>query len=287
MKKIMMLALLLLFFFSLNPKLSESSDVIFFSPYTVHSDSNTLSVATYNIRGCRNDEGIADVHAIATELSELEPDIIALQEVDEGLPRSGFVDQAKELSRLLKMNYVYSPTINYVVGAYGNAVLSKYPIVSAQSYMLPSGKEPRGALRVTVDFSGTPVTLYTTHFGLQQSERELQAETVYRLIEKAQHENTTILLGDFNADQADPLLAPFRTLLIDPLTQSNIKLVTIEGDSQKQIDHIFISGNLALSYAKTTTNSRSDHTPVFFRLRLATETVFLSDSHAKERSLFP
>ncbi|MGC5327559.1 endonuclease/exonuclease/phosphatase family protein [Brevibacillus sp. SYSU BS000544] len=283
MKKYLLISFLLLLTCSMYSNFTESSYVSSFYPSTVHSDSGTLSVATYNIRGCRNDEGLADVKAIADEIRELDPDILALQEVDEGLPRSGFVDQAKELSRLLQMNYAFSPTINFVVGAYGNAVLSKYPIQNVESIALPSSREPRGVMKVTVDANGSPVTLYTTHFGLKASERKQQADTLYQLLQKEQNTEPTILLGDFNVDQSDPLLAPFRKLLDDPLAKSKTKFVTIDGNSLKQIDHIFISDELALSYAKSSTNNRSDHSPVFFELHFATETAYESANYTKER----
>lgn len=273
MRKYLLLAFVALLSLSLFSNLLSSRQSVEATDYTTLSDAGKLVAVTYNIRGCRDDNGIADVEAIAKELQELNPDIIALQEVDQGLPRSGFVHQAEELAKRLKMNYAYSPSINFVVGTYGNAILSKYPIQSKQSYMLPSSREPRSLLEVQVDYAGKPLMIYATHFGHTKKERASQMSALYEHVKQGKNNHPAILLGDFNTDQQDPLLQPIRQLLIDPMYNQNERFVTIEGQASKQIDHIFISKDFTLDYATTTTKSRSDHYPVCFYLHLSTKTA--------------
>lgn len=99
-----------------------------------------LSVVTYNIRGCRTDSGTADPELVIAALRTLDADIIALQEVDSSLPRSQFVNQVETIAAGLKMNYAYGPSIDFVIGTYGNAVLSKFPIQTPNSSSsLPTG----------------------------------------------------------------------------------------------------------------------------------------------------
>jgi endonuclease/exonuclease/phosphatase family metal-dependent hydrolase len=88
-------------------------------------------------------------------------DIILLQEMDIGVPRSGYRDAAREMAQALNMNYAYAPQqleIDPVMlglepepgtkgemkrpdparfkGVFGLAVLSRYPIKSAQCFQL-------------------------------------------------------------------------------------------------------------------------------------------------------
>ncbi len=269
MRKYIVIAFALLVSLTLLSTLSNPSQAVQTQNLYTKKDVSSLTAVTYNIRGCRDETGIADVEAIAQELQQIQPDIIALQEVDEGLPRSGFVHQTEELAHLLKMNYAFSPTVDFVIGQFGNAVLSKYKINSVQSFKLPSRFEPRGVMRVEIDMGGQPLTVFATHLGLAHSERKKQLQTLYSYLKKEEPRHATILLGDFNTDQDDPLLVPLRRLLIDPLFQQHERIVTIEGKANRGIDHIFVSRDFALSYATTMTNSRSDHNPVCFHLKIS------------------
>lgn len=272
MRKYLLLAFIVLLGLSLFSSNSPAQQAVESMSHSLSSDGNKLVAVTYNIRGCRDDNGIADVKAIAEELQELQPDIIALQEVDEGLPRSGFAHQAEELAHLLHMNYAYSPSINFVIGSYGNAILSKYPIQSTKSCMLPSTHEPRSLLEAQIDYAGKPLTVYATHLGLQQSERETQMKALYDQLKTDKNHHPAILLGDLNTDQQDALLRPLRQLLIDPLYNQHEHFATVDGQSQRQIDHIFISSDFVLTYATTATHSRSDHFPVSYHLQISSRT---------------
>jgi len=228
----------------------------------IHTETIPLTVVTYNIRGGRDDEGTADAGAIAAELKRLSADIIALQEVDNGLPRSRFADQAKEIAETLGMNYVFAPTINFLVGTYGNALLSRYPIRASSSIELPYHLEPRGLLEAQLEVQGRTLHVFTTHLGLKHSERVQQFEFLYNYL-RNKTGVPAILLGDFNTLPADPLLVPIRTLFQDPVFKHQQQLVSINGShTYGIIDHIFLSPDLQYIHAFSPTTSRSDHYPV-------------------------
>jgi endonuclease/exonuclease/phosphatase family metal-dependent hydrolase len=84
-------------------------------------------------------------------------DVLLLQEMDIGLPRSGYLDATREIATALGMNYSYAPqqleidpvTLGIEPGAsapdssrykglFGIAVLSRYPIVAASAFQLKS-----------------------------------------------------------------------------------------------------------------------------------------------------
>jgi endonuclease/exonuclease/phosphatase family metal-dependent hydrolase len=229
---------------------------------------STLTVVTYNIRGGRDDYGNADALAIADELRKLGADIIALQEVDNGLPRSGFVDQAQTIAAALHMNYVFAPAINFLVGTYGNAVVSRYPIVSSSSAALPYHLEPRALMEVELIVDGQAVRVFNTHLGLKHSERTEQFAFLYDYL-RDHTGATAIFLGDFNTRSEDPLLTPLRTLFQDPLFKRKKRLLTINGkETHGMIDHIFHSPDLQFVDAYAPTTGRSDHYPVIVQLKL-------------------
>ncbi|WP_134687011.1 endonuclease/exonuclease/phosphatase family protein [Brevibacillus migulae] len=231
-------------------------------------DDKTLTLVTYNIRGARDDAGEADPVAIADELRMTNADIIALQEVDNGLPRSDFGDQAKIIAEKLGMNYVFAPAINFLVGTYGNALLSRYPILSSTSVDLPYLLEPRSLLQVEMDLGGQKLIVFTTHLGLKKSERIKQFEFLYDYLEDYTGK-PVVFMGDFNTRADDPLFTPIRTLLQDPLFKRKQRLVTISGKvTYGTIDHIFLSPHLHDLYAYAPSFGRSDHFPVSMRVEL-------------------
>ena len=163
-------------------------------------------VATYNIAAGANNFKV-DLKLTANAIKKINPDIIALQEVDRNTERSGKIDQIKILSELTGYNYVYGKTIDFQGGEYGVAVLSKYPIVSHEIIRLPytdtltkKEEEPRIALVTKVDVPGfeVPVTFINTHLDWHK-DPNIRLQQVRAINEAtADIRGIKILAGDFN-----------------------------------------------------------------------------------------
>jgi len=140
-----------------------------------------------------------DLDRIAALIREVDPDLVALQEVDSAAGRTGRVDQATELGRLTGLNSVFGAFMPYDGGAYGMAVLSRWQIVESANLRLPDGEEPRTSLAVAVEVpnSKRKLRFVGIHFYRTEDERLAQAQT----LEQALGNDTvpTILAGDFNS----------------------------------------------------------------------------------------
>ena len=100
----------------------------------------SLRVMTYNIYGARatSPANAADLDAIAEVIRRQNPDFVTLNEVDVFTNRTGKdVHQACDLAEKLGMEWHFSKAIDRDGGEYGDAVLSKYPILEKRSYRLP------------------------------------------------------------------------------------------------------------------------------------------------------
>ncbi|KQL45505.1 hypothetical protein AN963_10550 [Brevibacillus choshinensis] len=226
-----------------------------------------LSVVTYNIRGCRTDSGNADPEFVIAALHSLHADVIALQEVDNNLPRSQFVNQVEAIAKGLEMNYAYGPSIDFVIGTYGNAVLSKYPIQHAELKKLPADWEPRSMLDVTIDWNGEPLHVLVSHLGVKKSEHRDQIESLHAYLQEKSYKYS-ILLGDFNMLPTDPLLDTLRGVYRDPAHEQKHALRTLKHTrTPKEIDRIFLSPELAFIDASAPAIGPSDHFPVQMRLK--------------------
>jgi len=162
-----------------------------------------IRVLTYNIHHGQGEDGKFDLPRLARVIADLKPDIVALQEVDRKTRRAGGVDQARELGRLTKMHAVFGKAMDYSGGQYGEAVLSRWPILTSEAHQLghDRGTEPRAALAVTVRpvDSGPTLLFVGTHLDhMRGSLRLRQAKKLNELF-AGDKGRAVILAGDLNA----------------------------------------------------------------------------------------
>src|SRR5262249_10181898 len=100
-----------------------------------------IRVLTYNIHHGEGTDGKFDLERLAKVIKSVSPDIVALQEVDQGTARASGVDQPAELAKLTGMTVVFGRNIDYQGGGYGTAVLTKLPVKASASEKIPSSYE--------------------------------------------------------------------------------------------------------------------------------------------------
>lgn len=158
---------------------------------------DALRFATYNVHGCIGADGHVDVPRIVRVLTELDAEVVALQEVlwsDD--PRR---DQLGRIARVMGMDVFAAATMRRGQDWFGNAILSRVPVVHHERFELGTqGGEPRCALRVDLDVSGIGQTVVTTHMGLTVRERWAQLERLEAVLDSIGR-GPLVLLGDFNA----------------------------------------------------------------------------------------
>src|SRR5690554_5844498 len=106
-----------------------------------------MKFMTFNIRHALGLDGQIRLERISDLIAQSGADVISLQEVDRFMSRSGNVDQAAELGRVLKMQWWYAASIRHGRSEYGNAILCRCPIVDDQVIFLPGEKERRSLLK--------------------------------------------------------------------------------------------------------------------------------------------
>lgn len=166
-----------------------------------------LRAATYNIRHGTSADDLPCLDQIAAVLAFLDADLIALQEVDMNMPRSQRQKQAALLARKLNMGYVFGEAIRFGPGSYGNAVLSRYPILGFRKHILPDPLETRCCLEVHVSVYRQAIGFFAVHLGLNHPVRVSQVRDIVLPSLKA-FPGPVILAGDLNAasDQEEIVL---------------------------------------------------------------------------------
>jgi len=162
-----------------------------------HPARPTLRVATYNIHRCRGLDGRTRPQRIAAVLRTIDADVVALQEVVGAGPRGG--GHAEELGAMLGMGWVMSPARELRGHQFGNAVLSRFPIMHHSEHDL-SWKtcEPRRMQRVDVVVHGCTLHLYNVHLGTAILERRHQALRLASMVSDRHIAGPKLVLGDFN-----------------------------------------------------------------------------------------
>ena len=218
-----------------------------------------LRVLTYNIHHGQGTDGKFDYVRIAKIITDLKPDVVALQEVDRHTRRASGLDQAARLGELTGLRHAFGNAMYFAGGQYGEAILSRFPLDDIKAYRLPfrSGQEPRCALAVRIKpDNGLPEFIFVgTHLCHQSNEtRTEQAQRINRLF--APRGGPPVLLaGDLNAR---PGSHPMKMLLteqwIDAIApQSRIDYVLYRsGDPWRVLEVNIVEDRVA-----------SDHRPVF------------------------
>jgi endonuclease/exonuclease/phosphatase family metal-dependent hydrolase len=162
-----------------------------------------LRILTYNIHHVEGTDGKIDYERMAAVIQELNPDIVALQEVDNETERTEGVNQVEKLAGLAGYeHFVFGRSMPYGGGEYGLAVMSRYPILENESHPLPFRftLEPRSVLitRIKVGENGRIVTLADTHLCHQSEENRIdQVRRINSLLGEVK--GPVLLAGDFNA----------------------------------------------------------------------------------------
>ena len=205
------------------------------------ADPIRLRVLSYNIHHAEGVDRKLDVERIADIIQAAKPDVVALQEVDRTVKRTGSVDQPAELARLTKMGVVFGGNIDLQGGHYGNAVLARFPIVRHQNHLLPSfdDGEQRGVIEaeITLPGAGPSLRLFATHLDYRADERERLASAEQINALAAKHpDQPALLAGDLNATPDSKTLEQFAKRW-ERANEKPLATVPV-GRPDKQIDYI-------------------------------------------------
>lgn len=166
-----------------------------------------MRVVTYNVHKCRGLDRRVRPSRIASVLRETGGDIIALQEVvsiRETPQRER--NQAHYIAEELGFHYCIGENRKHNGGAYGNVVLSRWPLRLVHNYDITwRGREPRGCLRVDIELQtdGDNVHLlhvFNVHLGTAFVERRGQGRRLLSedILRHPSLKGARIVLGDFN-----------------------------------------------------------------------------------------
>lgn len=258
---------------------------------TVVDDAGVaLRVVSLNLlHGLDMATGQVDTARVAAAVARLEPDVVALQEVDRGQPRSGEADQVGEVAAAVGGHARFAAALagdparswepafgGDVDGpAYGVGLVSRWPICRAQPVALPGGgagtrsalpsplgpgydREPRAALRAELDVDGHRLPVTATHLSYLpwRGARQL------RVAAAAAADSPAVLVGDLNL----PVFAVRG--LARGWRHAGGAATHPAWSPRTQPDQLLVRGRLAIDEVRVGPRFPGDHLPLSVRLRL-------------------
>ncbi|MCA9214688.1 MAG: DUF3472 domain-containing protein [Planctomycetales bacterium] len=226
------------------------------------SSLDSVRVLAYNIKHGRGNDGKVDLERTAQVIRRLNPDVVALQEIDNKATRSGNVDEAKRLAELTGLkHHAFGRFMDFDGGKYGMAVISRYPLTDVTDLRLPDGAEPRTSLIATVGMP-QPFRLASVHFYATEEQRLAQAKTLLGFL--GDHQDIPcVVAGDFNSKPDSPVLKLFSDWNIPPKGDDHL---TFSSDNPRiEIDFIMHRPDTAFIVREIDVIDEpvaSDHRPV-------------------------
>ena len=223
-----------------------------------------LRVMTYNLHQGFDVNGRHGLEEMAKIIEAENPDIVALQEVSRGWVVNGSVDMLTWFSQRLQMDYVWGPAAD---SAWGNALLSRFPIAGHGNYAMPNNDElrlDRAFLVVEVDVGGGEVLdVVATHFHSGVDDSALRVPQSLAVLEAVDAAGNVVLLADLNALPGDPEMQ----LLADAGLNDTFVASGATGDGftspsdapRQRIDYVWASPDLKARDFSVPRSLASDH----------------------------
>lgn len=229
----------------------------------------------------------ANLRKIAKLIGELNPDIVALQEIDERSLWAGNFDHLEYLRLHSGFKYTAHGVHNRRAGLlnlnYGNALLSRHPIMSTETVVF--GKRSvgeKGFLFAELDVNGrvVPVVNLHLHFGSREHRIRQIGRLLAWMTEKQRHSRSrwhvpAIVCGDLNnpgtsADATAALLShlsDYGEYVLHPATGGTFPSPW----PGRLLDFVFLPSACSVAHCEIVRCYLSDHRPVMVDFELPGE----------------
>jgi endonuclease/exonuclease/phosphatase family metal-dependent hydrolase len=217
-----------------------------------------IRVVTWNMEAARG----SSIGAIGQVLAGLQPDVVLLQEVDDGVHRTGGINEAETLADALGLAYGFAESVPWDGGHYGLAMLSRLPFASFDRLSLdaPTASERRIAIDASLCLGPRPYRVIDTHADFVPDAEPVNVRELLAAI-AGQIGKGLLLGGDLNATVSDPgPQAIFAAGLADVVAPRDASPTS----GPNRIDFVVADAVLApkVTAAQVVASDASDHRPV-------------------------
>ncbi|WP_243354574.1 endonuclease/exonuclease/phosphatase family protein [Bacillus litorisediminis] len=240
-----------------------------------------VNVMSYNIHHGKGIDRKLDLNRIAEVINKSNADVIGLNEVDRYFSkRSMYEDQISLLAKQLQMDYVFSPSITLksknseIARQYGNALLSKFPILKSKSTQIHAAskfREGRSILETAIEIDQKQLLqVLVTHISFNPSSRKKQIQYILDFVQ--QNPLPTVVIGDWNMIPGSKSWKKVAQKMQDVwhLSGKAGGYTYPSYRPRKRLDYLFITEEIKVVEAEVIdiVPDASDHLPVLARLEM-------------------
>ena len=177
----------------------------------------------------------------------------------------------KHLEEIYSNRY-FSKAMVFEEGEYGNAILTRFPILSQDTVSFKEyGLEKRVYQKVLLEIMGKQIALYNIHLSFESP--VIRQSQISDLLDELTKETAAykIILGDFNIDQSLEEWQVFNDYQLINGYQGKWLRTFIEEDGNMNhysIDNIILSNNIELVAIRNIVTELSDHSLLAAKIRL-------------------
>ena len=233
-----------------------------------------IKLMTFNTQHCKNYiTNKIDYDAIRELIKKYNPDIVGLNEIyGKGYDKTINNTQAHEIANKLGYYCYFGKATNLLFKPYGNAILSKYPLIDPTIIKIPfpfikhgnKYYERRSILNTKIKVQDELLSVTITHLGLNIDEQIHGITTLYKCVGNFR----CIIMGDFNCPPNNEIITPLKSAMKDTL-KYNEKDYTWPSDNPKiRDDYILVSNDITVLSSKVLDEVVSDHRPIIAEIEI-------------------
>jgi endonuclease/exonuclease/phosphatase family metal-dependent hydrolase len=222
-------------------------------PIAPSTSADTLKVMTYNIQQGYDAQGQKNYDGQLALLRQFNPDVVGLEESDTGRIATGNSDVVRYFADRLGMYSYYGPKT--VLGTFGVALLSRYPIEHPRTFYMYSVGEQTATIVAEITAGSKTYQVMVTHLG--NGGPLPQLEDILRTLDARQN---ILLMGDFNFEPTTDQYQQATAVLNDAWVSAGSPGPVGAGwDADQRIDHVFVSPRVDVANAQYVLAPTSDH----------------------------
>ena len=229
-----------------------------------------MKIMTFNIQHALDYQNkVIDLDLFAAAIARFGADVCGLNEVRGEGDLDGYTDQTNALGDRLGFERYFAEAIKVRgKGPYGNALVSRFPIISAETISIPDPEvkregghyESRCVLNVTLDVDGRELCVLVCHMGLVDDEAKNAVSAICSILDAT--DKPVILMGDFNLTPDSEILRPIKEKMKDTAELFCKDLLSFPSDNPyEKIDYIFVTPDVEVISADIPAIVASDHRP--------------------------
>jgi endonuclease/exonuclease/phosphatase family metal-dependent hydrolase len=217
------------------------------------TSTDTLKVLTYNIQQGYDAAGLKNYDGQLALIRQFDPDVIGLQESDTSRIANGNSDVVRYFADRLGMYSYYGPKT--VLGTFGIALLSRYPIENPRTFYMYSEGEQTATIVAEITVGGKTYRIMVTHLGNGGPLPQIED-----ILSTLGDQPNIVLMGDFNFRPTTDQYRQATTALDDAWVSAGSPAPIGAGwDADRRIDHVFVTPEVEVVDAQYVPAALSDH----------------------------